>query len=42
MRRYYGQGTALTASKYVVIVSAYFICLLLTLLGTALVTALNE
>jgi Protein of unknown function (DUF3667) len=42
MRRYYGQGKALTASKYAVIVSAYFVCLLLTLLGTAAVTALNE
>jgi hypothetical protein len=42
MRRYYGQGKALTTSKYAVIVSAYFVCLLLTLLGTAAVTALNE
>lgn len=40
MRRYYAQGRVMTAVKYMAVGSAYGVFLLLTLLGTALVTAL--
>jgi hypothetical protein len=41
MRRYYRQGRLLTVGKYVLIACAYFSCLVLTLLGAAIVTALE-
>ena len=41
MRRYYAQSRKLTALKYLAIASAYFLCLLITLLGTAVITALE-
>lgn len=41
MRRYYAQSRKLTVLKYLAIASAYFICLLITLLGTAVITALE-
>jgi hypothetical protein len=39
MRRYYGQGRALTLVKYSVLGVAYFVCLLITVLGTVVVSA---
>ena len=42
MRRYYGQGRLLTATKFTGIGLAYSICLLLTLIGGAVVTALEN
>jgi uncharacterized protein DUF3667 len=42
MRRYYGQGRALTFSKYLVTGLAYGVCLAITLAVTALVTTLND
>jgi hypothetical protein len=41
MRRYYGQGRALTRGKYVVLIVAYAICLGLTFLGTAILSAMT-
>lgn len=41
MRRYYRQGRILTVGKYVIIACAYFFCLVLTLTGVAIVTALE-
>jgi hypothetical protein len=40
MRRYYGQGRWLTAGKLMLIGFAYLLCLLLTLLGTVVVSLL--
>lgn len=42
MRRYYGQSRTLTATKFTVIGLAYFVCLLLTLIAGAIVTALEN
>ena len=42
MRRYYGQGRLLTLAKYATLALAYLVCLLLTLAGTAAVTALGH
>jgi len=42
MRRYYAQGGALTAFKYALLASAYLVCLVFTLVGTAFVTALES
>ena len=42
MRRYYAQGRKLTVLKYLAIAFAYFLCLLVTLLGTAVITALQS
>jgi hypothetical protein len=42
MRRYYAQGSVFTACKYTLIAFSYLICLLLTLVGTAFVTALGS
>lgn len=42
MRRYYGQGRALTLLKFTLIACSYFVCLLLTLIGTALLSALES
>ena len=42
MRRYYAQGRAITAFKYALIASGYLVCLAFTLVGTALVTALES
>ena len=39
MRRYYGQGRMLTLFKYTVLGCAYFVCLLITVLGTVVVSA---
>ena len=41
MRRYYGQGRLLTLGKYAVIAMAYLVCLVITLAGAALVSALE-
>jgi hypothetical protein len=41
MRRYYAQGRLLTRSKYVVLIVAYAICLGLTFLGTAVLSAVT-
>ena len=41
MRRYYGQGRALTFLKYTVLGCAYFVCLLITVIGTVMVSAYN-
>jgi hypothetical protein len=41
MRRYYGQGRALTLVKYSMLGCAYFVCLLITVLGTVVVSAYN-
>jgi hypothetical protein len=41
MRRYYGQGRALTLVKYTVLGCAYFVCLLITVIGTVVVSAYN-
>ena len=38
MRRYYAQGRGLTAVKYLFIGLAYAVCLVLTFIGTALIT----
>jgi amino acid permease len=38
MRRYYAQGRALTAVKYVFIGLAYGVCLVITFIGTAVIT----
>jgi Protein of unknown function (DUF3667) len=40
-RRYYGQGRALTLVKLALVGVAYVVCLLLTLLGTVVVSALT-
>jgi hypothetical protein len=42
MRRYYGQGRALTLSKYLATGLAYCACLAITLIGTALFTTFND
>ena len=42
MRRYYAQGRKLTVLKFLAIAFAYFLCLLVTLLGTAVITALQS
>lgn len=42
MRRYYGQGRALTGAKYLVIGLAYAVCLVLTFFGTALITTFYD
>ena len=39
MRRYYGQGRALTLLKYTVLGGAYFVCLLITVIGTVMLSA---
>ncbi len=41
MRRYYRQGRILTIGKYLIIACAYFFCLVLTLTGVAIFTALE-
>jgi Protein of unknown function (DUF3667) len=41
-RRYYGQGRLLTLAKFTVLTLAYLLCLVLTLAGTAAVTALGH
>jgi hypothetical protein len=41
MRRYYGQGRALTGAKYLFIGLAYALCLVITFIGTAVIT-INE
>ena len=41
LRRYYGQSRRLTAFKYILLAGAYTACLVLTLLGTAVLTALE-
>ena len=42
MRRYYRQGRWLTILKYTLIAWAYLVCLLLTLTGAGIVTALED
>lgn len=42
MRRYYGQGRWLTILKYTLIAWAYLFCLILTLTGAGIVTALED
>jgi len=42
MRRYYRQGRALTVTKFFFIALAYLVCLLLTLVAGAVVTALEN
>jgi hypothetical protein len=42
MRRYYGQGRTLTGAKYLFIGLAYGLCLVITFVGTAVITTFNE
>ena len=41
MRRYYGQGRTLSLAKYALLGLAYLVCLLLTLIGTAVFSAME-